>query len=408
MIPDTPIIESLLDLDAYKIRMGQFVFHRYREAPVKYRFTNRTTAVRLADMIPIEVLRKHLNHITTLTFSADEIAYLKTLSVADDYIKYLKTLRLPELCIDQHDGQFIIETETDSWSQLILWETLVLSTVSELYTHYLAKDRRTNLIRLITHTGIERLGKKIAALRSLTNTGIIDFGTRRRAVRFWQKRVLHHLANRLPSHLFDGTSNLFFAKELGIPVKGTMAHELFMVLSCLTDTDHGIRGTHFRVLDEWYDEYGLDLSIALSDTFGTRAFFEDFETDLTLSYNGTRHDSGCPYEYGAKTIRHYEHYEVDPMEKSIVFSDGLDIDSIIALHRYFDGRINTSFGWGTTLTNDIGLPTISIVMKAIGAFGRSTVKLSDNLAKAIGEPERIERFKKIFGYTNTSLQMCVV
>ena len=38
---------------------------------------------------------------------------------------------------------------------------------------------------------------------------------------------------------------------------------------------------------------------------------------------------------------------------------------------------------------------------------RGLVKLSDNLNKATGKPEDIERFKRIFGYENTSSQEIV-
>ena len=63
-----------------------------------------------------------------------------------------------------------------------------------------------------------------------------------------------------------------------------------------------------------------------------------------------------------------------------------------------------SFGWGTLLTNDFrgfapgdGLAPFSLVCKAAAANGRPTVKLSDNPAKAMGPPEQIARYKRVFG-----------
>ena len=56
------------------------------------------------------------------------------------------------------------------------------------------------------------------------------------------------------------------------------------------------------------------------------------------------------------------------------------------------------------LTNDFrglvpgdGLAPFSLVCKAVAAEGRPTVKLSDNPAKAMGPPDEIARYKRVFG-----------
>jgi nicotinic acid phosphoribosyltransferase len=43
---------------------------------------------------------------------------------------------------------------------------------------------------------------------------------------------------------------------------------------------------------------------------------------------------------------------LDPRQRLLIFSDGMDVDSIEATARHFRGRVRTSFGWGTNLTND--------------------------------------------------------
>ncbi|GAA3260938.1 hypothetical protein GCM10020258_23770 [Sphingomonas yabuuchiae] len=84
----------------------------------------------------------------------------------------------------------------------------------------------------------------------------------------------------------------------------------------------------------------------------------------------------------------------------------MDVDSIEATYRHFHGRVRMSFGWGTNLTNDFrdcdpagaaGLEPISLVAKAISADGNPAVKLSDNPAKATGDPAEIKRYLRIFG-----------
>ena len=88
----------------------------------------------------------------------------------------------------------------------------------------------------------------------------------------------------------------------------------------------------------------------------------------------------------------------------MIFSDALDVDRITALSARFRGRVKVSFGWGTLLTNDFtglvaddALAPFSLVCKAVSANGRPTVKLSDNPEKAMGPPEEIASYKRVFG-----------
>ena len=122
------------------------------------------------------------------------------------------------------------------------------------------------------------------------------------------------------------------------------------------------------------------------------------------AWKGLRHDSGDPFEFGERAVRFYEDCGIDPKEKLLIFSDGLEIDTILALSGRFHGRVKLSFGWGTNLTNDMGIDPIAIVVKAVEACGTRTVKLSDNLAKAIGSKEDIKRFKRIFGHRHEHIE----
>jgi nicotinate phosphoribosyltransferase len=174
----------------------------------------------------------------------------------------------------------------------------------------------------------------------------------------------------------------------------------------MAQSDDTIRASHNRVLREWWEEYGVGLSIALTDNYGTDFFFRDMTAEQARVWKGLRQDSGDPMAFGEKAIAFYERHGIDPREKLIVFSDGLDLGTIVKLADHFAGRIRVSFGWGTNLTNDVGFEALSLVIKVIEAHGHPTVKLSDNLAKATGEAPDIEHFKRIFGHTVTTFEEC--
>ena len=158
--------------------------------------------------------------------------------------------------------------------------------------------------------------------------------------------------------------------------------------------------SHNKFLQDWWEVYGYGLSIGLTDTYGTEFFFSDMTKEQATKWKGLRHDSGDPILFGERAIEFYKNYGIDPKTKMIVFSDGLDIDTIIQIYEHFKDRIKVTFGWGTTLTNDLSIKTLSIVVKAVVANGHGLVKLSDNLNKALGNQEDISLFKEIFDYKN--------
>jgi nicotinate phosphoribosyltransferase len=255
-------------------------------------------------------------------------------------------------------------------------------------------------------TGTLRLAEKINILRARPDITFSDFGTRRRFSRSWQEYVIRVLAQEIPGQLL-GTSNTAMAMQYGLLPMGTMAHELYMVMAgIMAESDATIRASHNRVLQEWWEEYGWGLSIALTDTYGSDFFFRDMTTAQARAWKGLRQDSGDPLAFGEKAIAFYERHGIDPRDKLIVFSDGLDLGTIVKLADHFAGRIGVSFGWGTNLTNDLGFEALSLVIKVVEANGRRAVKLSDNLAKATGDAPDIERFKRIFGYTVTTFEEC--
>ncbi len=411
MLEREPIIQSLLDADFYKFTMGQLVFHRYSNIPVKYAFTNRTRSIMLADFISEKDLRHELDYARRLKLSKTEIHYLRGTNeygermFKEDYLEFLSGLKLPEYDLEVRDGQFLLEFSGE-WSRAIYWETIALAIVNELYYRSLLSMESRFGRDLVFSEGRKSLAEKIDKLRKHREITFCDFGTRRRFSRDWQDYVVGVLAEEIPRQML-GTSNTYLAMKHGLMPMGTAAHEMGMVMSgIMGESDEAIRASHNKVLRDWWDEYSLGLSVALTDTYGTDFFFKDMTAEQARNWKGLRQDSGDPFQFGRKAIAFYEKMGIDPKTKMIVFSDGLDVDTIVKLHNTFRGKIKTTFGWGTNLTNDLGFRALSLVVKTVEANGRGLVKLSDNIAKAIGKPEDIERFKKIFGYASTTFEEC--
>jgi nicotinate phosphoribosyltransferase len=400
MVNDAPIIEFLLDTDFYKFTMGQFVLGPLNDAKsfgenetIRYGMTCRTKAARLAELVDEGELREQLDHIRTLKFWPDELEFLKgTKLFGPDFLGFLEGLRLPAPTVERLGDGYRIEVE-GAWSQSILWETYVLSIVNELYARGLVRARGLDPDALWLE-GDQRLSVKIARLKQ-TEAKLIEFGTRRRHSREWQEHVVNVMSGKLPRQL-AGSSNVALAKRYGLKPIGTMAHEIFMVKAAMADTDRALRDSQKEVLDLWRQYHGDALSIALSDTYGLDAFLTDFSGFRARNWHGVRHDSGDPIAFGERIIKFYHSEGINPKTKSIVFSDGLDVEAIMTLQARFAERIDLSFGWGTDLTNDVGLPTLSLVMKVIMAGGRPTVKLSDEPGKHSGPPEEITRYLRVF------------
>lgn len=399
------IIDSLLDVDFYKLTMAQLAFLEFPDVPVKFEFKNRTAKICLSDFINEEELRGELDHVRRIKgISEREENYLRSLGFfQESFIGFLKNLSLPEYSLERNEQGYAVSFE-GRWPEVTFWETICLSIVSELYYRSLM----VNMIQMdrkgIYAEGRRRLDEKIRVLKANPDIRFIEFGTRRRFSWAWQQFVIDKLEQEVPSQLL-GTSNVAFAMKRGMRPIGTFAHEMFMVFSGIFRND--LLGSHNKVLEYWRALYGDNLSIALTDTYGTDFFFRDMTRRQAEEWKGLRQDSGDPFEFGEKSIRFYESLEIDPRSKLIVFSDGLDVEKIVRLQNRFQDRIGLSFGWGTNLTNDLGFGSLSLVAKAVRSNGYGTVKFSDNLAKATGRAEDIQLFKEVFGYSSVFREECV-
>lgn len=383
--PERPVITSLLDTDLYKFTMMQAILHQHPDARAEYAFRCRNRPGR-----PLAALRAgleiQLDQLEALRFTPEELAYLGGLRyIKSDFVDFLEGFRLRrrfiEVAVAADDPEALDIRVNGPMLHVMLFEVFVLALVNELYF-------RPDDTPDVRHEGARRLNAKVERLREYFDRPdnrranpfeFFDFGTRRRFARDWQEKVVTHLAGHLPAQ-FRGTSNVDLARRHGLVPIGTMAHEYLQAHQAF---DTRLRDFQKAALEGWVREYRGDLGIALTDVVGMDAFLADFDLYFSKLFDGLRHDSGDPFAWGEKAIAHFRTLGVNPADKRLVFSDGLDVDKALALYEHFGDRVKLGFGIGTHLTNDLGPEPLQIVMKMVRCNGQSVAKLSDSPGKTM-------------------------
>lgn len=375
-----PVVRSLLENDLYKFTMWQALLHSHPGAQVEYAFTCRNTPEYPLAELEADVNRE-LDHLCTMSFSEDEQDYLRKLRfIKSDFADFLAVFRFQRKFITvATDGPLLVIRTKGPQVHVTAFEIFVLYIVNELY--FRRFDREAALSE-----GRKRLAAKIDALKAFGNEPprrhpfeFFDFGVRRRFSGAWHEEVVARLAQEVPQY-FKGTSNVYLAKKFGLVPIGTMAHEYLQSYQAF-----GVRLRDFQkaALEGWVQEFRGDLGTALTDVVGMDAFLADFDLYFAKLFDGLRHDSGDPVQWGEKAIAHYAKLRLDPHTKRLVFSDSLNIDKAFALYRHFADRIMTGFGIGTHLSNDMGIAPLNIVMKLVSCNGQPVAKLSDSPGKSM-------------------------
>jgi nicotinate phosphoribosyltransferase len=392
------IITSLIDTDLYKFTMMQVVLHQFPGAQVAYKFKCRNGGIDLAQFAT--EIRAEIKSLCSLQFTEEELAYLRTMRfIKSDFVDFLGLFRLNEKYIhvtEQTTGEIEIKIE-GPWLHTILFEIPVLA-INEVYF----KNTQASPNFVLAQ---QRLSSKLALLKApdLGNLKIADYGTRRRFSKAWHEEVLRESMQTLQAQL-AGTSNVFFAKKLGLVPLGTMAHEYLQAAQALGPR---LRDSQTFAFESWAHEYRGDLGIALSDVYGFAAFLRDYDMYFCKLFDGTRHDSGDPFAWGEGMIAHYKANRVDPLTKTLVFSDGLTVPRTIELYKQFKGRCQLAFGIGTNLTNDMGdLPEhvpLQIVIKMTECNGQPVAKLSDTPSKNMCEDEKyLAYLRQVFNLSSAN------
>ncbi len=388
------IITSLLDTDLYKFTMMQAVLHQFPSAQVSYKFKCRNPGVNLAPYA--QEIRDEIRSLCSLHFQDAELAWLRSLRfIKSDFVDFLGLFHLNEKYIEVTalpSGELDISIH-GPWLHTILFEIPVLAIVNEVYF------RNTQKVPDFIE-GRKRLDQKIEALHAerLSDLKIADYGTRRRFSRAWHEELLRVLTAKLGTGAqgqLAGTSNALFAMKLGLTPLGTMAHEYLQACQALGPR---LRDSQVFGFETWAREYRGDLGIALSDVYGIEPFLRDFDMYFCKLFDGARHDSGDPFTWGERMIAHYRNNRVDPMTKTLIFSDGLTVGKIIALYQQFRGRCLLAFGIGTNLTNDLGYEPLQIVIKMTQCNGQPVAKLSDTPGKGMCDDEKyLAYLRQVFG-----------
>ena len=391
------IIHSILENDLYKFSMSYYYQVHYPNAWGTFTFHDRNNTKYTNEFV--EDLRKEFNNLASLSLQDSEFDWAcATINYIPRYFwEWLYHFRFEadKIVTWLDDEQHLHIEVSDLMYKVTFYEIPILAIVSELYHrhHDNVFQTREELLDVM----VDNLKNK-ADIAACHNLFFADFGMRRRFNTISEEIVIEYMKEHCPT--FTGTSTVSLAMKYHLKPIGTMAHECFMFQAAI----HSPKEANYEVMEQWVKVYDGNLGTVLTDTYTVDVFLRNFSMKLAKLYDGVRHDSGDPKEFGDKIIDKYKSYGIDPKSKTIVFSDGLNFQTAAEIKEYFAGRIKVTFGIGTNLTCDLpGIKPMNIVMKLKKCrinerqpiYG--CVKLSDVPGKAIGEPKDIENYKYQLG-----------
>lgn len=412
---NSPIIESLLDTDFYKFTMLQFIWKHYGEgqegpevvsAPiVRAGLIDRDPSKNVSQRVRIEDLQKELKAIEGLRFTGDELEYLQSLGhFSPEFLRWLAQLRLPPVELSQDSSGYKIEV-VGEWAEIMLWETFVMSVISELFFRALVHEQ--GLESDPYSEGERILNASIAAMQGEPDFRVSDFITRRRASKAWHRHVTERLSRAVNSDdqkQLLGTSNVLLAKELNLTPVGTMAHELYMVGSGIhreRDDQEGWLWSQEYINQQWWDFYGEAFSLWLTDTFGTESFLAAFSPEIAVNSRGFREDSSePPISYAYQIQEYFDSLEMpreEQRKKTVLSSNSLEVPAAVELFQQVRQMFTSRFGIGGGLGNRLGDNFVSpnIVFKPKEVNGQPVVKLSDSPGKVSGDPAEVQRVRQL-------------
>jgi nicotinate phosphoribosyltransferase len=414
-----PIVRSVLDTDFYKLLMAQTIFRRHRDVAVTFGINNRTTRIRLADIVDAGELREHLDHVRGLRLSRGESTWLrgntfygKRQMFSPEFMDWLETFRFPEYLLEKEDGQYVL-TFHGPWIETTMWEIPALSILNELRSRGVLKDMGKFELQVLYARAMTRVWEKIERLRRLPDLSIADFGTRRRHSFLWQDWCVQAMIEGLGSS-FLGTSNCLIALRREVEAVGTNAHELPMVYAALAEGDEELARAPYRVLADWQQDYEGNLRVILPDTYGTTNFLQSAPAWVLVL---DRHPRGFQGPHRGRRGGHrlVGRARAEPQGEARHLLGrarrGRDRAHPPAFPRAHAHRLRLGHPAHQRfpgLAADGRLDPISIVCKVISANGRPAVKLSDNPTKAMGPRAEVERYMRVFEVGSQTAQPVLV
>ncbi len=375
------IITSLLETDAYKFSMGQVIYHQFSDYKTTWTFKCRNEFVHFTPEM-VEEIKRQIKLYCELRFKEEELEYLNNIKwIKGSYVDFLRLWkpRFEDFSFGT-DAPCGLTVETaGTWLNTSMYEIPTLAIINEVYF------RLGNDYDKLLESFKERLDAKVEGLKNGTFSlgPFSEFGLRRRLSAEAQEMAVKRLSTeKFAESTFIGTSNVYLAKKFGLVAVGTMAHEWIMCVG-QGNHKHNPAYSNWYALDAWVKEYGILNGTALTDAITTDCFLRDFKLTYATLFSGVRHDSGDPFEWGEKMIAHYKELGIDPLTKTLLFSDSLDFERADKLYRYFKGKAKVAFGIGTYIANDTDEEALNIVMKTTFCNGMDVAKLSDTEGKCM-------------------------
>ena len=396
------IIKHFTDNDAYSFTVQYYILKTYPRAEVEYKFFDRNNTKYPKGFD--KLLQEQINYMKDVVITNDEIEFMikKMYYLPLWYFTFLKGYRFNpnEVTINQDKEGYLDISIKGKWFSTIMWEMPILSCISELI-HTINGDIK----KYDEEEEYKKsYGKMCLALeKGLT---ISDMGTRRRFSYNHHYNVIKSFVeaeqtakeNLFAFGKFVGTSNVWFAKEFNLTCVGTCSHQVISFEEIIS----GVFECNNKFMEKWSDAYDGLNGIMLYDCFGDKVFFNNFQTKYAKLFDGLRVDSGDEFEQTEKIIEKYKSLGVEPSTKAVVYSNGLDLNKAIQIHKFVDGRVRDSYGIGTQFTCDVNnVKPSNIVIKMVK--GRITenrewhdcVKLSCDKGKTLGNKDKCDYLFKI-------------
>lgn len=413
-----PIMTSLLETDLYKISMGQAIFHQFPSFKTTWTFKCRNKDVKFTSAM-VDEIKNQIKEYCKLSFKEEELEYLRNIGVKrdrngivtkkgwikDSYIDFLRIWhpRYEEFEIsDKAECGLSIEAK-GTWMNTSMYEIPTLAIVNEVY--FRLAHNYDDLRKQFEN----KLNAKISLLKNGTYElgHFSEFGLRRRLSAECQEMAVKKLKETKTdgNSIFVGTSNVYLAKKYGLTPVGTMAHEWIM---CVGQGNRAINPAYSNLyaMRAWVNEFKVQNGTVLTDTITTDCFLRDFDEEFATVFSGVRHDSGDPFVWGDKMIEHYKSLGIDPLSKTLLFSDSLNFEKATKLKRYFDGKAKVAFGIGTYLANDTDVPPLNIVMKTTSCNGGDVAKISDTPGKGMCKnPEYVDYLQRSIDWRMNHAEM---
>ena len=334
------IINHFTDTDLYTLSVALVVMNKFPRAHIKYNFFDRNNSVYSEEFV--EELNKQIKLMANIVPTDEEINFLKEKCYyfPNYFFDYLKSYRFnpDEVTVTRDEAGHISIVIEGLWFRTIFWEVPLLAMISEI-EHTLNGD----IDKIFGNKELfdKNLRDSYERAEKLLQNGVVfsDFGTRRRFSFEWQKNVLESFVlasttNCTAKGCFVGTSNIYLAmvmnKELDANLKiiGTMSHQL----PCSVAAMYGPVEANSLTMQLWRDVYGTDLGIYLYDGLTWDAFECNFTKLDAKAFDGLRVDSGDNFEMTDKIIAKYHQLGINLYNKTIVYSNGRDVEDAIAIN----------------------------------------------------------------------------